>query len=349
MAFDIKEYSIVMWRDPPDKPKACARCGDMFRPLSYAAKYCIDCRPIVHAEQDREWYRGTKKYKKSRKCDRCGDEIIFAPHNGATKYCGICAPLVREELITARNDRRRRGFKPIGCNRCGVVFRPTGAMAKFCDVCRPIAFAERKKQTYLKNHDWHLAKGKENREAHPDRQKQWKKDNPGYGKQWYRKNHKKALARAKKWRDDNPHIIRMQGKQRLARKRAVYNAPYTENEFLLQLVEQSYLDFYTDEPLFNGSIKPDITEEHIIPIVHKGPDTLDNIVFIRRVTNSSKNSRRATVFLAELVSEGVITQEAADRKLKYLREKLSRIMTQTWLCEWYSVGEFEDIIKEHLG
>ena len=147
----------------------------------------------------------------------------------------------------------------------------------------------------------------------------------------------------------SPHAAMLIRKRSRARKYAVYHEPYTENEFLVQLSDQRYLDFYTDEPLFNGSIEPDITEEHVISLFHGGPDTLSNIIFIKASTNSRKNKRAVNVFLSELVREAIITQEAADRKINYLRAKLVGIMIQTWLVDWYAPNEFERLVEEQLG
>ena len=179
-------------------------------------------------------------------------------------------------------------------------------------------------QIYTKNPEKVKARNNKWRKDNPQTQIRWRKDNPDYGRHWYKKNPEKSLAKAKRWRQNNPHKVRMQSKLRQARKRAVYHEPYTEEEFLAQLIEQDYLDFYTDEPLFNGTIEPDITEDHIIPISRNGPDVLGNIVFIKRSTNSSKGARTVNVFLAELVRDGRITQEDADRKLAYLRERFGR-------------------------
>jgi 5-methylcytosine-specific restriction endonuclease McrA len=189
------------------------------------------------------------------------------------------------------------------------------------------------------------------REKMRSRGNTWKRNNPEKVKAKNKKYNSLEISRIQKraWKLKNPFLVRLSTKRRRARIAAVYHASYTEGEVLKQLNAQNYLDFYTDEPLFNGSIKPDITEDHIIPIVNGGPDILDNIVFVKMETNSHKHTKLPSEFIAGLVDSGIITQEAADRKLNYLRERLSMITVQTWLSEWYAPNEFEFLIKEHLG
>ena len=400
------------------KPKACARCGGVFQPTHHAVKYCDACRPLAYAEGKRQWEKAQAKKGTGRKpmaCERCN--VVFIPTTGNAKYCSVCSPLIRMERIKrwqklhpkktkehaprqcgwcetefitrsgntkycskcdyhTRRHTSRTGYKPKVCACCGSTFQPLSGHSKYCSKeCQRTAINRRHRQRYADDEEYREKLNTDNNQRHklgrrnPEycekekaRRRQRIKENPesyekekerfrqryaedpefreklrSRGNNWTRNNPEKVKAKNKKynkleisriqkraWKINNPFLVRLGSKRRRARKAAVYHAPYTEEEMLVQLTAQNYLDFYTDEPLFNGSIKPDITEDHIIPIVNGGPDILDNIVFVKMSTNTHKHTKLPGSFIAELVADCAITQEAADRKLIYLRERFGK-------------------------
>ena len=193
------------------------------------------------------------------------------------------------------------------------------------------------KQEYLKEY----GQRPEIKEKNRNYQRELRRSNPKV-----QEYHRRYMC---EWRINNPLYAKLKDKVKRARLHSVYHAPYSQDEVDAQLVEQNYLDFYTDKPLFNGSIEPDISEDHIIPISKRGPDILQNIVFCTKKTNRSKYTRSVCEFLEWLVNHGEITQEAADRKLTYLRERLGEIQASEWLSDWYKPEEFEHLFEESVG
>ena len=105
------------------------------------------------------------------------------------------------------------------------------------------------KQEYLKEY----GQRPEIKEKNRNYQRELRRSNPKV-----QEYHRRYMC---EWRINNPLYAKLKDKVKRARLHSVYHAPYSQDEVDAQLVEQNYLDFYTDKPLFNGSIEPDITEE----------------------------------------------------------------------------------------
>ena len=133
-------------------------------------------------------------------------------------------------------------------------------------------------------------------------------------------------------------------RKRRARKSQIFYNEYSKEEFLTQLQEQNYLDFYTNQPLLE-----DISEDHVIPISKGGPHVLNNIVFTKAGINSRKCNRPVRVFLVDLVESKEITKESAEVKLRYLYRRLNKIQAEPWFHDWFDVDTFDQLIKESIG
>lgn len=135
--------------------------------------------------------------------------------------------------------------------------------------------AERR-ETYRKRADYYCQKAKEYRLlADPKELRATKR-------KWEEEHREQVNQRGAAWKRSHPEKVREATRRRRAIKRAVSDGHYTEKEWGELLVK------YGNKCLCCGKDDTKLERDHVIPLVERGPDTIDNIQPLCRTCNAKK-------------------------------------------------------------
>lgn len=158
----------------------------------------------------------------------------------------------------------KKDYGSRSCENCSNTFEKNSGSQRFCSkICfRPLKLKHRLKD-YYKNKDKYLANNKRWREANPERMKE--------------------LARI--WKENNRKLVSFLQRQREARKVGRGTHSLAEWENLKKKCSYTCLMCKREEP----EIK--LTEDHIVPLIVGGSNTIENIQPLCGVCNSKKGRK----------------------------------------------------------
>lgn len=229
--------------------------------------------------------RRAKEKLKTLPCEECGKE--FTQSEPREKYCSIAC----SRRKTKRNYRRRVSVKKKAakvievknCLLCGKEFTHKDMRKKFCSTyC-----LNRKSQVIYrlsdKNKDTLRASNREWRKNNLEKIFLYKEQNREHTRAYKEANREKIALGNKRWRAENPELVRDYKRRRKVLKR---QAPGSHT--LEQWNELKAQQDYTC--LCCGKREPEITltRDHIHPLIKGGSDDIANIQGLCRNCNSKK-------------------------------------------------------------
>lgn len=148
------------------------------------------------------------------------------------------------------------------------------------------------------------------RANHPDRNKLWRESNPDL---------KREIDSA--WKKSNPEKVARNHRNRRAMKAMVQSLPYTRAEVLAKCDCNCYLCWLPIDVNADGRWdKLAFSIDHVVAIVMRGDDVLENAMPAHRSCNSSKGSRK----LDELSEDWYFTRKKLMEPLCRIRGLISR-------------------------
>lgn len=195
-------------------------------------------------------------------------------------YCKPCAT----KRSTESHKRKRKGLAPLRNRNCQRFDESTGIFMRTCAVCR-----------IEKPLDQYSPRNRYCRECRNTRSRKSNITNDQLAKARARyqrcvlkqpaKARTNANARSRKWRAKNPDTVLEYGKQRRARKKG---APIVERISRSTIIKRDNSTCY----LCSRKLEPpEITLDHVIPLVRGGHHTADNLRVACRSCNSRKGAR----------------------------------------------------------
>ena len=123
----------------------------------------------------------------------------------------------------------------------------------------------------------------------------------------YRKDRKRFLAASREYQKANPAKMRGYDARRRAAKHGVeIEAKVTQEQWLGLLKQANWQCHYCKRDIFQPTAKPsalDATQDHIIPLIDKGPHAIENIVPACRRCNSLKHDWSYEAFLDRIKND----------------------------------------------
>ena len=268
-------------------------------------------------------------------CERCGG--IYPQTMRSRKYCDACRVVKKHEWSTqAAKQWRQRHAQPreIVCQRCSNVCLRTGGGQKYCPPCsRDIRKedARRLSASHRAKHPEAIRIGQQRYAAIHHKEKRykaklWRQQNPERSRasaRAYAAKHQEeraqfraehldeSRARGRRWRQNNLAKDAARSRRRHARKRGAVGS-HTYAEFVDLCESFSWQCQYCGERLTSATV----TEDHIVPIVRGGDDTITNITIACRPCNSKKGTKLVEEFLLWQQQLGVYSTDTRERNTK---------------------------------